>query len=57
MRGALRVMCGAVGFDDVGPLEVRSPFEGCHGRVAGSCPGVSVGDLPVNFLMAAIVVR
>lgn len=66
MRGALRVMCGAVGLDDVGlvrvvpPLEgcqgKVAPFEGCHGRVVGSCPGVFVGDLPVNCWMVAIVV-
>lgn len=56
MCGALCVMSGAVGFVDVGLLVVGPPFEGCHGKVAGSCPGVSAGDLPVNFLTAAIVV-
>ena len=56
MRGAVCAMSGAVGCDDVGLLMRASPFEGCHGSVVGLYPGVSVGALPVNFLIAAIVV-
>ena len=62
-RGAVHVMCGAVGFDEVGacgcsPFDVAcSPFDAGHGSVAGSYVGVLVGGVPVNFLMAAIVVR
>ncbi len=62
MRGVVRVMCGAVGFEEVGacgcsPFEVAcSPFEAGHGSVAGSYVGGSVGGAPVNFRMAAVVV-
>lgn len=56
MRGAVRVMCGAVGFEEVGACGC-SPFEAGHGSVAGSYVGGFVGGAPVNFLMAAIVDR
>ena len=56
MRGAVCVILGAVGLADVSSLSCRPPFEGCHGRVAGSIPGASVGGLPLNAWIAAIVV-
>lgn len=56
MHGAAGTMSSAIGCDDVGPLMCLSPFEGCHNSIVGSCPGVSVGALLVNFLIAAIVV-
>ena len=62
-RGDARAMCGAVGLVEVGAcgcslfVVASSPFDAGHGRVAGSYVGASVGGAPVNFLMAAIVVR
>ena len=61
MRGAVRVMCGAVGLDEVGacgcsPFDVAcSPFDAGHGSVAGAYVGVLLGGAPVNFLRAVIV--
>lgn len=52
MRGAVRVISGAVGLVDVGQLAMRPPFVGCHGRVAGSYPGVAAGAFPVNLRIA-----
>ena len=57
------MMCGAVGLEEVGacgcsPFELAcSPFDAGHGSVAGSYVGGSVGGAPVNFRMAAVVLR
>ena len=61
-RGAVRVMCVAVGLEEVGacvcsPFELAcSPFDAGHGSVAGSYVGGFVGGAPVNFRMASVVV-
>ena len=47
-RGAVRVISGAVGLDDVGVVRSLAPFEGSHGRDVGS-RSVSGGGFPVNF--------
>ena len=57
------MMCGAVGFDEVGACDCSpfvvgcSPFDAGHGSVSGSYVGGCVGGAPANFLMAAIVDR
>ena len=59
MCGAVRVMCGADGFDDNVSGGCASPFEGCHGRLSYVCLFACLfcGAAPVNFRIAWTVVR
>jgi hypothetical protein len=54
MRGAVRVMWGAVGLDDVGLI--MSPFEVPQGIVVGSYVGLFVGAVCVILRMLCVIV-